>query len=257
MVEAAANGRKAHLGGRADRGQGPAGCTTSGSRGGGKRSSPWPLWCHTSPGPVRRCGRFAPRPVIVGLRRHRALLRLVRGALARSRRAASGTESSARVLLTARRRFPGAGDPHPGSGEPTASSADLMRECADGACTPAPGGRWCRPGPQQGPGRSDPRPARKQRYAVYQTAGDLNSPPPPESMQHGEDDQGFLHANGRGRAEARARTLFRPCGATFPQGSPEEHGRGNELPVPDPAEYGMEPWRRRLSPARPPIWTQP
>lgn len=213
-----------------------------------------------SPGPVRCCGCFAPQPVIGGLRRHRAVLRLVRGALARSRHAASGSgrpvtpapgllgcrrvhgwarlcgaegihlnlrreeaEAGARVLLTARRRFPEAGDSHPGSGEPAASSADLMRECADGACTPPPGGRWRRPGPQQGPGRSDPVP-RASRGVRFTKRPTTSTRLPPKSVQPGEDGPGCLHAEGRDRAEARAGTLVRPCGATFPQGRPDDHG---------------------------------
>lgn len=241
----------------------------SGSRGGHKRSSLWPLWCHTSPGPVRYCGCFAPQPVIGGLRRHRAVLRLGRGLLpapvtrlpagvGRSppRRAFSGAgrvhgwarlcgadgvrlnlrreeaKAGTRVLRAARRRFPGAGDPHAGSGEPAASSPDLMRECADGACTPSPGGRWRRPGPCTRAGRSDPRPARKQRFAVHQAAGDLHSPFPAKSGQPGGDGPRSLHAEGRARAETRAGMLVRPSGATFRRAFRKATGEGTSCRCP-------------------------
>ncbi|MEU7061971.1 hypothetical protein [Streptomyces sp. NPDC046197] len=51
---------------------------------------------------------------------------------------------------------------------------------------------------------------------------------------------GCPHAEGRDRAETRARTFVRLCGAAFPQGRPDDHGRRKKLPVPNPPEYGIE-----------------
>ncbi|MET9383686.1 hypothetical protein ABZY09_22115 [Streptomyces sp. NPDC002928] len=60
-------------------------------------------------------------------------------------------------------------------------------------------------------------------------------------VQPGEEDPGCLHAEGRDRAEMRAGTFVRLYGVTFPQGRPDA-SEGTELPVPGPAEYGIELW---------------
>ncbi|MFF4836602.1 hypothetical protein [Streptomyces sp. NPDC001315] len=60
-------------------------------------------------------------------------------------------------------------------------------------------------------------------------------------VQPAEEDPGRLHAEGRDRAETRAGTFVRLHGVTFPQGRPDT-SEGTELPVPGPAEYGIELW---------------
>lgn len=71
-----------------------------------------------------------------------AVLRPGREGLARHRHTASGPRQTghhagARILLTARRRFPGAGRTHPRFRRTGTVSSDLVHECADGACSRA------------------------------------------------------------------------------------------------------------------------
>ncbi|GGJ55891.1 hypothetical protein GCM10010121_078100 [Streptomyces brasiliensis] len=115
-----------------------------------------------------------------------------------------------------------------------------MRECADGACTPRPSGRFRRPGLYDGPAEVFSPPPREQRYAVHQTAGDLESPFPPKSVQPGGEDPGCLHAECRDRAETWACRFVRLYGVSSRKAVREITGEETEPSVPGSAEYGIE-----------------
>jgi hypothetical protein len=139
----------------------------------------------------------------------------------------------------------------PGSNESAQSSADLMRECADRACAPCPGGRWHRPGLYDGTTQVFPSPA---RAAV---CGSPNGRRPRLSFSS------EVRAARRSRSRISARRVSRPgrdAGRDVRPALRREvparplrrtTGEETEPPVPGPAAYGIELGQRRVSPARP------